>query len=290
MKTNGKHEVMARTARQSLVFAALVAMVLSIAGIGGAQSGAPAPAAPSVKAATAPAQAPAAPAAKPAKGQHEGITVHGHWVIEVRNPNGELVTHREFENALSPGLTIPWSNGGSFSLPGGASLLSALITGQPMSMPPSWTILLEGPGGLTSAAGAPCQGDSPPENACFLSQNSALNWWQPLCTTPPAPPDPVYSCNLVVSPIGTGPSFTGFQLSGSAIASRQGTVSTVATIDAGACGLGANSVPNCTFLPSSGMVAFTSRNLDGNTVPGDPLPVPVEAQQTIGVTVTISFQ
>lgn len=33
-------------------------------------------------------------------GQHEGIKVHGHWTIEVRNPDGKLVTHREFENAL----------------------------------------------------------------------------------------------------------------------------------------------------------------------------------------------
>jgi hypothetical protein len=35
-------------------------------------------------------------------GSHEGIKVHGHWTIEVRNPDGTLVTHREFENAYSP--------------------------------------------------------------------------------------------------------------------------------------------------------------------------------------------
>lgn len=33
-------------------------------------------------------------------GNHEGIEVHGHWTIEVRNPDGTVVTHREFENAL----------------------------------------------------------------------------------------------------------------------------------------------------------------------------------------------
>jgi hypothetical protein len=33
-------------------------------------------------------------------GQHEGIKVHGHWTIEVRNPDGSLATHREFENSL----------------------------------------------------------------------------------------------------------------------------------------------------------------------------------------------
>lgn len=36
----------------------------------------------------------------PGDGRHEGIKVHGHWIIEVRNPDGTVVTHREFENAL----------------------------------------------------------------------------------------------------------------------------------------------------------------------------------------------
>jgi len=34
-------------------------------------------------------------------GQKEGLKVHGHWTIDVRNPDGTLVTHREFENALT---------------------------------------------------------------------------------------------------------------------------------------------------------------------------------------------
>jgi hypothetical protein len=33
-------------------------------------------------------------------GSHEGIKVHGHWTIDVRDPDGTLVTHREFENSL----------------------------------------------------------------------------------------------------------------------------------------------------------------------------------------------
>lgn len=31
----------------------------------------------------------------------EGINVHGHWTIEVRNPDGTLAEFREFDNALS---------------------------------------------------------------------------------------------------------------------------------------------------------------------------------------------
>jgi hypothetical protein len=40
--------------------------------------------------------------AKPEGGPREGIKVHGHWTIEVRNPDGKLVKHREFENSLDP--------------------------------------------------------------------------------------------------------------------------------------------------------------------------------------------
>jgi hypothetical protein len=34
-------------------------------------------------------------------GPKEGIKVHGDWVIDVRNPDGTLVAHYEFQNALA---------------------------------------------------------------------------------------------------------------------------------------------------------------------------------------------
>jgi hypothetical protein len=37
-----------------------------------------------------------------ADGQVEGIKVHGHWTIEVRDPDGSLVERQEFDNALDP--------------------------------------------------------------------------------------------------------------------------------------------------------------------------------------------
>jgi hypothetical protein len=40
-------------------------------------------------------------------GSGESVGVHGHWVIEVRNPDGSLATRREFDNALTDwGKTI----------------------------------------------------------------------------------------------------------------------------------------------------------------------------------------
>ena len=37
----------------------------------------------------------------PPGGPHEGIQVHGHWTIEVRNSDGTLAEKREFENAYA---------------------------------------------------------------------------------------------------------------------------------------------------------------------------------------------
>jgi hypothetical protein len=37
-----------------------------------------------------------------AKTATEGIAVHGRWIIDVRNPDGTLVSHQDFENALDP--------------------------------------------------------------------------------------------------------------------------------------------------------------------------------------------
>lgn len=130
MKTNGKHEVMAGIARQSLVLAALLAMVLSAVGISRAQSSASSAAAPAAKTVAAPAKAPVSPAAKPrAKGSREGITVSGRWVIEVRNPDGKVTAHREFENAIQPA---------------GMVYLAALLAGN--NAPGQLSIMLNGGG------------------------------------------------------------------------------------------------------------------------------------------------
>ena len=214
--------------------------------------------------------------------------MHGHWTIDVKDPDGKVVTHREFENALSQGF--PYLNYGT--LPSGSSLLSALITGQTMMTPVAWAIVLEGPG-YPSGTNSPCvyipPGYGGPTSACILTQNAPSSFLvvQGGC---PSAPLPIYSCNLAVSPLGTAPNFTGFQLSGSIVSTQAGTVSAVATVDANACGP-TDSLASCTFVNSNGLVSFTSKNLDGNTVPGDPMPVTVSAAgQTIQVTVNISFQ
>jgi hypothetical protein len=77
--------------------------------------------------------------AKASGGQQEGIKVHGHWTIEIRNPNGSLVSHFEFENAMA-------DNG---------VLLTELLNGSITVS--KWRIRMDGTPGVSNA---PCSGNT----------------------------------------------------------------------------------------------------------------------------------
>jgi hypothetical protein len=92
----------------------------------------------------------------------EGVEVHGHWVIDVRNPNGKLIEHREFENAL---VTRP---GGLLS---GDQLLAGLLSGNQTAGDPGIGLLQGTPGAdLTEACNTavPLNGGTvAPNSTCF---------------------------------------------------------------------------------------------------------------------------
>lgn len=220
---------------------------------------------------------------KPAgDGKHEGIKVHGHWTIDVKNPDGTLVRHVEFENSLDPGFSIPNPTAGRnpYVLPGGAAYLSAVSSGQWLGpVPPSfWSILLVGPSGLSNlinTTNAPCtEFFLNTIGACILTQSAT-------CGTTPG-----YNCALSVTPLGAAnaPYYTGLQLSGSVQATANGQISTVATLiqnitcpaSVGFCQVGGTPV-------GGGAASFTS----SSNFPG--APIAVVAGQTIAVTVNISF-
>ncbi len=78
------------------------------------------------------AQSPSAKSRSP-KGEHEGIAVHGRWTIEVRNPDGKVVSHTEFENSYVAGsgvLPAMLSQFLAHTFGGGAELLSSALNGQ----------------------------------------------------------------------------------------------------------------------------------------------------------------
>jgi hypothetical protein len=81
----------------------------------------------------------------------EGIVVHGHWAIDVREPDGRLVTHREFENALV-------STGGAIL----EKFLARALT------PGAWEIFLEG------IPDQPCDSNFTPV-PCFIVEPTPPN-------------------------------------------------------------------------------------------------------------------
>jgi hypothetical protein len=141
-------------------------------------------------------------ASEPGKsGPSEGIKVHGHWTIELKDPNGSLASTHEFENALI------------VSMNGGSALLSGLLAN--FYSDPIWTVSLYGPDTT-----GPCRHDTAPQMwPCRITEaRSPFSGGE-------------YSKNLVVGlPVvssgGVRPAGT-FELSGSATAVHDGPITLV---------------------------------------------------------------
>ena len=96
------------------------------------------------------------PAVAAQDGAGNGIGVHGHWTIDVRNPDGSLASHTEFENALAVDTT---GNGG------GATLLAHLLGNR--RSPGSWGVQVRGTNNDNSPCGPPAI--TPPNSSpCLL--------------------------------------------------------------------------------------------------------------------------
>jgi hypothetical protein len=187
-------------------------------------------------------------------GQQEGIKVHGHWTIEVRNPDGALVSHHEFENSLQGGPG------------GGAILLSSVLSRQ--NTVGSWVIFLsasfDGDSIIIDEAGT--------NSASQHASMCAVNLTTSSC-----------SANLTVTASADG----SFTLAGSAVV-PQTTFTAVSAVRTAASVCLSNTSPlACPPMFGSNGYGVTNRNLDG--LNGDPAPVPVTPGQTVAVTVKISF-
>lgn len=304
MKINGKRELLAHIGREGFVLVGLLAIALICATSGRAQSSATAASAQDVKPTavpTPPAQRPVAvanlPSAQakqvspeekpPAKGAKEGIVVHGHWTVVVKNPDGSTAARQEFDNALDPIV--------------GADILTGLLSGE--YVPGGFFVALYAPSGLCqpSTAGAP--NGQTGASVCFLNDTRS-NVLPSICTSPS-------SCGLLTyapSPSsGTTPA-TGYTLTGTVPipGGSGGTISSVAT---------GNILCKATGSPTPSFAQFSTALLGGATSPaacaagGGPgatlatAPVyqlsqltshsisqPVSGGQTVAVTVQISFQ
>jgi hypothetical protein len=168
MKTNGKYEPAARTIQRGLMSVVVLAMPLIAVGVSRAQLPPARDLATAAKSVTTPESGASAIVAKaasptskawarsakrpPTKGALEGITAHGYWIIDIRNPDGRLVKHLEFENQLCTTFSDP-AEGGESTVQGGDSTLSSLLLGK--ASPGAWSIILGTPETTTSGQPAP---------------------------------------------------------------------------------------------------------------------------------------
>ncbi|MGA3074770.1 MAG: hypothetical protein ABSG56_13860 [Bryobacteraceae bacterium] len=218
----------------------------------------PAPQHPAAQTATAEKAATA-----PAKPGSEGIKVHGHWIIDVKNPDGSLAQHRDFENSLQDGGQFLTGLASGYMVFGGYYI------------------------GFVGNACAPTALDG--STNCYISQNGAFLSAQ--CA--------YYTCIgglTVAANITTGSSQPySIVLSGSGVVPLAGTISAVQTLDfycysyngIGYVPTGANPAA-CT---TTGLNGGPTVGINGGTFTGTTLatPLAVTAGQVLLVTVTISF-
>jgi hypothetical protein len=306
MKINDKQRLLAHIARRSLVLGSLLVLALTCASARNAQSSgpnAPTQVAKPATATEAQAQMPAT-SAKPAaaqtkalhlpeeknsaKGAKEGISVHGHWTIEVRNPDGSVDKHVEFENGICPTQTglndniIP-----NTVYPGAALFFSQLATGQ--STLGAWMIFLGNHTSLNTTPNVPpgCMqaGGNPlgfPGSGYSLIQNVGIF----SSFDPSSPPSPVClqvcaTMGAPTTPTSASPSISfGGTVPGSyTLANGGGEIDMVSTVNL--------SCPGCTTatLPVSSAILTGTQLIPGSSTP----PVTYIAGQSISVAVIISF-
>ena len=123
----------------------------------------------------------------------KAIKVHGHWTIEVRDPDGGLVERREFENALNPGS--------------GEIVLARILSG--ISTVGYWQLVID------STVG----GNGPCGQACLILESSAPGAGGNLFKT------------LTVSAPFTGANVGKLVLSGNATATNNGEVNVVRAVN-----------------------------------------------------------
>ncbi|MBF8265772.1 MAG: hypothetical protein HW384_1636 [Dehalococcoidia bacterium] len=151
--------------------------------------------APAVQQAIAPAPvAPSSGEAAPTRPGVEGIKVSGHWTIEVREPDGRLVSRQEFENAL---MTL-----------GAESLAGFLAREQTTGW---WRLNLNG----TSSTSHACLSSGTPF-PCLIGESSDTGTFSYLFKT------------LVVSSVGSGAT-AKMKSSGTLTAQKDGDIGTVST-------------------------------------------------------------
>jgi hypothetical protein len=301
MKTNGKHKLLGKIARRGLLLAALLALVLICATAGRAQSSATTASAQDVKLAatpavasqsstavakseTPPARAPELAQEKPpARGQQEGIKVHGHWTIEVRNPNGSIDKHVEFENGLCLSTGGGGFVAGNSGFSGGDFVIATILTN--VLVPGGWEIFLGSPTIPTGSSPGPACSFTPAFTLVQSNSGLANGCQSPCFASLGAPTLNNNGGDNVITLTGQ---FTVPSGSGNTQITAVGTAIAFCSAILGSDTTGAACLANQGANPQITSVNFTGTYLTG----ASPIPpaITVSANQAVSVTVQISFQ
>jgi hypothetical protein len=200
---------------------------------------------------------------------HQGLTVHGHWVINVRNPDGTLVEHREFENSLQPT---------------GAGMLVGLLSGY--MVPGDWMIEVAGGEGGSPCPNGPCGivHNANTQPALFICSVAGFNNY---CT------GSTLSYTYSLSSLNAGNGSASIVLNGTITAPQTGSIGDVNTILSACSNIAAGTTtPNsiATTSPASCVTQTTPQPWDSLFTHANlASPIPVTSGQQIQVIVTITF-
>jgi hypothetical protein len=180
----------------------------------------------------------------------EGIKIHGHWIMDVKNPDGSITEHRDFENALIPS--------------GGGTVLAHLLLGT--LVPQSFYVSLSGPGktALLYPTGQNCPALNPSLTDCALTLTQDSLGGTSVVLKGTYVPSAAVTLTTVLTQIGTCPQ----------IAPGPDSVSP-AVCQATTTGI----------IPGSGGAGVGIYQFTGATIPD----LAIAAGQSLAVTVTISF-
>lgn len=219
-----------------------------------------------------------ASAPKPSSGMNQGIMLHGHWTIDVKNPDGTRVQHREFENSLQydgtqflTGLLSGYGVAGDYAIY--FTNATATATGSPTT-----NVVCPAPASTTTSTFPYC---SIVQNV--NSQPGIFHCLHYLCVS-----------GLTATPtFGSGVGLPNFTLMGSITAPQAGAVVNV-YVGFNGCNIASTVTPPTPTSPGSITATACEAQTTGSyggTMSGTTLssPVTVVAGQIIQITVTYTF-
>jgi hypothetical protein len=189
-------------------------------------------------------------------GVHEGIKVHGHWTVVVRNPDGSLGAQREFENALY--------------VDGPLSLATSLGRSATVGL---WFLSV----GFADFNSGPCLKNSAPFFCVLTESADTIDRNQPNA-------DFYFPTLTVNAPFQPDPNAGTLTLAGTFTVQNAGPIGSVASA-VGACA--PNVAPaSCILPPGSGYQVLGQQSF---TVAHLTTPLNVTVGQVVQVTVVFSF-